>query len=232
MNAFPAFVLFSRRRRTPARAPLRSLAMLVAMVTVICLALPGRAKATVQTEMTPEEHALLPEFCHHKEWVWTKNMHPPRSEKWERYFGKDFEPVHHYCWALVSIARWHRVGRTPMERKWDLISADQDLKFVIDNSSPQTPLLAELWTKRLQVRVLQRNEAAAAESFAAAVKADPKYWRAYWWWAYWLFKNGKPAEALRIAEQGQKNAPGAPALEKLLQEIRGGSKAKAKAKAN
>jgi len=202
---------------------------LVAAAVVAGLLGGSRVLADTQNDMTKEEYALLPEMCHHKAWVWAQNMLPSGSEKWENYFGKsDFLPVHHYCWALVSLARSYRVGLTTQEREFYLRIADADIVYVINNSSSKTPLLAELWTRRLQVAVLQRNNSAAADAFRAAVQADAKYWRAYWWWAYWLNKNGKKGEAIKVIEEGQRNAPGARGLEKLLLEIRGSGKAKAK----
>ncbi|HMV04081.1 MAG TPA: hypothetical protein PKA30_00885 [Accumulibacter sp.] len=229
MRAFLTRILLRRWRvyRSPTASSLRR--VLVA-VSVAASVLGGtHVQADTQNDMTKEEYALLPEICHHKAWVWSQNMNPPGSEKWEAYFGKsDFLPVHHYCWGLVRLARSYRVDRSAKEREWDLREADGGFLYVIQNSSSKTPLLAELWTRRLQVAVLQRNNLAAADAYRAAVQADAKYWRAYWWWAYWLNKNGKTGEAIKVIEEGQRNAPGARGLDKLMLEIRGPGKAKAK----
>jgi len=228
MRAFLTSFLPRQSGTRAARAAWRVTRPVVYGATVVQLLVGACAHADTQNDMTKEEYALLPEFCHHKAWVWAQNMNPPRSEKWENYFGKDFLPVHHYCWGLVRLARSYRAGRTSQERVWDLREADGGFLYVIQNSSSKTPLLAELWTRRLQVAVLQRNELAAADAYRAAVQADPKYWRAYWWWGYWLNRNGRTADAVKAVEEGLRNAPGTAGLEKQLLEIRGAGKAKAK----
>jgi tetratricopeptide (TPR) repeat protein len=196
--------------------------VIVLLLAVTCLAVSEKARG--QLEMTDEEYALLPEYCRYKPWVSTRHLNPPRSEKWEAYFGKDWLPVHHYCWAIVRLARAYRAGATAAERKYYLEGADGGVEFVLQNSSSQTPIRAELYTKQVEVRTMQRNDRGAERAFRYAVEADPKYWKAYSVWGFYLFQSGRNQQALRVVEEGLKNVPGNPRLERLAAEIRAGGK--------
>ncbi len=177
-------------------------------------------------EMTSEEYALLPEYCHHKKWVSTKHPEPPLSRKWENFFGPDFLPVHHYCWALVWLARSYRSGQTSEERHFKLLKADGDIQFVLDNTSNKFPLTAELYTKQIAIRSMRNDLRNAEKAFQAAVAFDETYWPAYSSWGFWLSRKGRSQDAIKVVQEGLFHSPGNTKLESLLNEIRNSNKSR------
>lgn len=179
-------------------------------------------------DMTEEEFAVLPEYCHYKQWVSTHHVDPPRSEKWENYFGRGFVHIHHYCWALVWLGRAYRAGVSEQDRKHLLISAWGGANYVLENTGPDFPIRAELYTRQLEISSLQRDERMAEQVFRKAVEADPKYVPAYLLRAHWLFKRDKSEEALKVAEMGLEKVPDSAQLKALRDEIRAARKTREK----
>ncbi|MDP2809123.1 MAG: hypothetical protein Q8O34_03135 [Rhodocyclaceae bacterium] len=179
-------------------------------------------------DMTEEEYALLPEYCRYKAWVSNTHPNPPKSEKWENFFGRDFVHIHHYCWGLVWLGRANRSGVSEQDRKTLLIMAHGGANYVLENTGPNFPIRAELYTRQLEISLLQRNENAAEHAFRKAVEANPKFVRAYWLRAYWLFKRGKLPEAMKVAEQGLEQVPESKMLNELVAEMRAARKSQGK----
>lgn len=176
--------------------------------------------------MTEEEYALLPEYCHHKLWVSRTHPNPPKSEKWETFFGPEFVHIHHYCWALVWLSRANRRGEP--HRKSLLGSVYGDVGYVLKNTGPNFPIRAELYTRQLEVSSLLSDEKAAEQAFRDAVQANPKFVRAYWLRAFWLFKRGKLSEAMKVADQGLEQVPESKMLNELAAEMRAARKSQGK----
>lgn len=221
-RVFPRWQL-ARRLRQGVHSRRR---LAVCVIIMVHLFLAGPAYALM--EMTEEEYALLPEYCRHKGAVSTSHPVPPRSPKWEAYLGSDFEHIHHYCWALVWIARSYRVGTTERDRAHYLGVAEGDIKYSLRHTADKSPLRAELLTKQMEIKIQLRNERAAEQVFREVLRTDASYWRAYTIYGYYLHQIGKQQAALSVVELGKKNLPDSPHIQRLASEIRSGGKASRK----
>lgn len=182
--------------------------------------------ANALMEMTNEEYALLPDYCHHKKYVSTRHPTPPPSRQWEDFFGSDFLPVHHYCWALIWNARSYRSGQTDAERQFKLMKANDDIQFVLDNTSQTFPLRAELYTQQIEIRSRKRDPRGAERAYKDAIAADKNYWKAYWTWGYWLSRQNRSNDAIPVVQEGLSHSPENARLLSLLKELRKPGKTK------
>jgi len=176
-------------------------------------------------EMTKEEYQLLPTYCRNQGNVAGNYFKPDNEAGWRNQLGSNFQHIHHYCWGLVSLARAYKAGQTDAERKHRFGRAIADFDFSIERSTPDFVLLPEMYSKAGQAYLGLRDEKNAEIAFKKAWEANPEYWPAYLWWAQRLMKQGRQREALAVAEEGLKNAPGSKPLERLIAEMRGSGKA-------
>lgn len=179
--------------------------------------------------MSKEEYHLLPAYCRSQSNVEPKFYKRDGSEaKWSARLGRDFNHIHHYCWGMVSIARSYKAGLTIGARTFHMDRAIDDISFSLNGASPDFVLLPEMYTRLGEALLGIRDDKNAEAAFRRAIEANPAYWPPYVWWSQRLLKQGKTREALALAEEGNKNAPGSKALEKLIDDIRGAGKAERK----
>ena len=197
------------------------------MLALLCGLLEA---ATAQAfEMSKEEYQLLPAYCHSQGNVEPKFHNRDASEaKWSARLGQDFLHIHHYCWGMVSIARSYRAGLPAGKRAFYLGRAIDDISFSLNRASPDLVLLPEMYTRIGEAFLGIRDDKNAEAAFRKAMEANPAYWPPYVWWSQRLLTQGKTREALVLAEEGRKNAPGSKALDKLIEDIRGAGKAEKK----
>lgn len=185
------------------------------MVSALLSAKP----AVAGLDMTEAEYVLLPDFCKSQGNVsnqyFKKYYSAERTDRWQAIMGTNFHHFHHYCWAIVSINRAYKgMGGGALK------SAISDINYVLNRASPDFVLLPEVFTKLGEAYLLAKDDTSAEKAFRKAWSINPAYWRAYVWWADRLFRQGKLKEALAVAEEGQKNAPGTRALDVLVKDIR------------
>lgn len=173
-------------------------------------------------EMSDQEYAILPDYCRHKKWVSSRKPNPPASVKWESTFGDDFVHIHHYCWAMVRIARSYRASYSSMEKRSYINDAIRDINYVLDNSSDKFPIRAELNYRLIELFARAGNYVQAENAFKSAIESDSGYWRAYWGWGYWLSVAGRRKEALIVIGEGLRLAPETKPLIDLEKDVRKG----------
>lgn len=179
-------------------------------------------------EMSIDEYRLLPTYCRNQGNVAPRYFKPDGMESWRARLGKDFDHIHHYCWGLVSIARSYRAGLSAGQRQAEMGRAIDDIRFSIERATPDFVLLPEMYTKIGEAFLGIRDDKNAEAAFRKAWEVNPAYWPPYVWWSQRLLKQGKTREALAVAEEGNRNAPGSKALEKLIDDIRAAGKAEKK----
>jgi tetratricopeptide (TPR) repeat protein len=101
-------------------------------------------------------------------------------------------------------------------RGWTREAAISDMKYVIDNTTPDFVLLPEIYTKMGEVQLLLNRPSEAYEAFGRARSLKPNYWPPYFQWGEYLRKNGKKNEARAVVEEGLGYAPDAKPLQSLL----------------
>jgi tetratricopeptide (TPR) repeat protein len=185
----------------------------------------GAANAGYPQNWTPAELALAPPYCPDAQTFGYGDKYgghmSPNAPKWVALMGDGFWAVHHYCWAIINLARAQRPSTPQVERQGLRASAIQDMEYVIKNAGPDFILLPEIYTKIGEVHLLLNHEADARDAFAKARGIKPDYWPAYSEWALYLQRTGHKEEARGIVQEGLTHAPSSKTLRRLLAELGG-----------
>lgn len=201
------------------RSPLLAIAVLVGWCSV---------QAIAGENMSEAEYLLLPEYCRAQgnvsEKYYKKYYRADLTRKWQSALGENYNHYHHFCWGIVSISRAYKSPSKGGSREGTAKRAIDDIGYLVERATPDCVLLPDVYTRLGEAYLLARDDKRAEAAFRLAWGIKPDYWRPYVWWAQRLMQQGRTREALAIAEEGQKNAPGVAALDALVSELRGGAK--------
>ena len=201
----------------------RSRSRLLHFLVAPILAFFWATTAVADAPMTEAEYLLLPAYCKAQgnvsERFYKKYYIAERTRKWQSGLGLNYEHYHHYCWGLVSIMRAYKSTSQYGSRASLIKNGIADIGYALERATPDFILLPEIYTKLGEAYLLSRDDKNAEASFRKAWEIKPDYWRPYVWWAQRLMQLGKFREALLVAEEGQRNAPGTKSLESLVNDI-------------
>jgi tetratricopeptide (TPR) repeat protein len=208
-------------------ASIRLVAVVAAVAASAWLALhaPAAHADAKPDGITEAEVALLPPYCRDANTIAgygdASYNTSPNAPKWVALMGKGFWAIHHYCWALINLARIQRPSVPYNERQWKRESAIADLDYVIQHSDPDMILLPEIYTKKGEIYLVLKRYSQADEAYAKARELKPDYWPAYYQWAEYLRTAGQKEKARQMVEQGLAHAPNNKALTMLLRTLGG-----------
>lgn len=185
-------------------------------IWLICICLAGNASAV---SMSKSEYDLLPVYCKNQGNVSERYYKPDNETKWRRTLEKNYGHIHHYCWAMVHIARSYKAGLPESQRRYNLTSAIADIQYSLERSTEDFALIPEMYTRLGEAYLGLRDDKNAEVVFEKAWTVNPAYSPAYVWWAQHLLSQGKKREALAVAEEGMKNSPDSKSLDKLIKDI-------------
>lgn len=147
----------------------------------------------------------------------------PRAGHWVALMGPTFWHMHHYCWALVNLARAERSSTSATAREYLRHSAVGDIQYVVNNAKPDFILLPEVYTRLGSTYLLLRDERRAEQAFKAAMAAKPDYWPPYARWAEYQKFKGRPRDEIRATvREGLRYSPNSKTLLSLWTELGGG----------
>lgn len=182
--------------------------------------LTSGANASLLEAPQAHEVALLPEYCKHAQLFLEKFGNRKEEVFWSDQMGRrNFQAIHHYCWAMVAIQRANRAGVSANVRLHNLNSAVSDIDYVLQAATTDFVLLPELWTRRGEVLLRIKRHRNAEESFEKAIKIRPDYWPAYVGFAQTYLDQGKKVQAREIVNLGLKHVSDRRALERMLREM-------------
>ena len=190
----------------------------------MAVAISTAAQAGKPDNVTEAEMALLPPYCPDTQtfkYGDALSNPSPNAPKWVGLMGKGFWTMHHYCWALLNLARAQKPSMPENIRDATRHYAIEDMKFVLQNTEPDFILLPEIYTKIGDVELALRRPAEANVAFAKARSLKPSYWPAYLNWAEYLRRTGEKAKAREMVEEGLSYSPDAKALRRLLTDLGG-----------
>ncbi len=179
----------------------------------------AKAQGIAGAGTTKEEMALLPKYCPHAGLYHPIYGTPEGHAYWMQRLGDDFRHIHHYCWALVALQRAGRAQVSARQRQHWLASAENDITYVLRNSSQKLVLIPELLLRRGQVRVRLNKYNEASEDFQRAIKVRPDYWPPYVELAEILKTRKDMAGARRVLEEGLKHSPDSRGLQRALEHL-------------
>lgn len=201
-----------------ASAP-RRVASAVAIGALVSTLATG-AYAGKPTNITDAEMALLPRYCADTQTfgyggAGSPNM-SPNAPRWVGLMGNGFWAMHHYCWALINLARAQKPSMPANVRQATREYAIDDMKFVIENTTADFIMLPEIYTKVGEVQLLLKLAPEARDAFAKARSLKPDYWPPYFHWAEYLRQVGQKPQAREVVEEGLSYSPNAKQLQNLL----------------
>lgn len=169
---------------------------------------------------TQEEFRRLPRACLAQGSINKALVEPVVSEterdQWARTMGESYKHYHHYCWGLLDMRRGAaNVGNNQHYYS----SAVDNFQYVIRNSTPDFPLLPEVYLRKgLALRFLARDAESAAE-FLSALRIKPDYTPAYAALIELYQDLGDLESARATLETGLRNAPRSKILEQKRAEL-------------
>lgn len=185
----------------------------------LLLAVSFGAFAGKPANVTDSEMALLPQYCPDTQLFKygdaTYNT-SPNAPKWVGLMGNGFWSMHHYCWALINLARAQKPSIPANVRQETREYAIEDMNYVIQNTPPDFVILPEIYTKIGEVLLSLKRPQEAGGAFAKARSLRVNYWPPYFQWAEYLRSVGKKAEARQLVEEGLSYSPTAKTLRNLL----------------
>ncbi|MEW5943855.1 MAG: tetratricopeptide repeat protein [Pseudomonadota bacterium] len=152
-----------------------------------------------------------------------KMISPPGSPDvgyWSNALGPDWLHVHHYCIGLAFL-NLHYGVKDKFERGWYLGEAVGSFDYVIRAASPGYVLLPENHFKKGQALLFLRKEAEAAAEFRQAIQLRPDYADPYAALADFMVSKGNKQEAMKLVEEGLRQAPKSRGLARRYQELGG-----------
>lgn len=193
---------------------------LVVLVALMCAC---SSHAQRPQNITGAEMAMLPDYCVDTQGFGYGDAYSPspRASYWVARMGPTFWHQHHYCWALIKKHRALEPGLSLQVRNGRLGDAIGDLEYVVRNSTPDFPLLPEVFYRIGEIQLLIGNQLAAKEALDEAVRRKPDYWPAYLIWADALAKAKLTREAVAHLELGLRQNPNSPQLRKAYRALGG-----------
>lgn len=169
-----------------------------------------------------EEYRTLPGFCFAHNLI-DKNLSEsilsePERAQWYTSMGKDFMHIHHYCWAVMHVARGNRAPKAA-SRMAHYRAAVSDFDYVIRNVDSTFALKPEFHLKKGMTLRLMGDDAGASSEFASAIKLKSDYTPAYSALIDLHLDLGNREEAMKWLDTGLSQAPGSLILTKKKAEL-------------
>lgn len=193
---------------------------------LVLLAVGVSFKATAATPQNPTafEISRLPSYCLDTEWFAGPKNSPrqsPKAAQWEQLMGYGFWSLHHYCWGLLSLERFHASPGTGEARKFLIHQIISEYFYVLKNSPPDFLLRPEILWRLGEAELLRENFGEAYDAFLQARRMKPDYWPAYSSWAEVLIKAKKSADARKLIEEGLAHSPQSKVLQEMFRKLGG-----------
>lgn len=162
-------------RRPPAARARRRRAAAAALLALIVAA---RAGAAPLTDFTQAELGSLPRICLAQRFI-NQDLAAPAVPEAERtqlaeQLGHSYIHFHHYCWALLYLAR----AEQPQGDKFNYHRAVDNLDYVIRHADPSFALLPQVYVLKGDV-FARRGKGDPVAEYRTAIRIDPTYAPAY-----------------------------------------------------
>lgn len=189
-----------------------------APVLLAWLALAGCCGSAFALEpFAPSEAELrqLPAYC-----VAKLTGRGPEYERWKAALGPGFVDLHHHCFGLNFLARYHR-SRDARERSYNLQLALNNFDYMVTHEKPGFSLMWEVYLKRGYTYFLMKRPGQAIADLAKAAALNPHASQVYLTWADVLEATNAREQALGIVIEGLRQVPESTALKRRYEELGG-----------
>lgn len=121
------------------------------------------AQGLMPDEMTEAERRALPRWCEFTQTFDRAPRNPGHYNDHVARYGEGWTHVHHYCWALASLIRYHSFDTTPQMRHTLASSAIGDLDYVLRNAPEDFILRFDILVRKARVLTMLGSPADALQ---------------------------------------------------------------------
>ena len=198
--------------------------VLIILHGLILALLSSLSLAGMPQDVTEQEYSMLPPYCPLRMTMGTRSgaVEAKESEYWAGILGsyQNLAPIHHYCWALVNLARGDKPSCKNACRTNNMEYSIGDIDYVIKHARPDFKLLPEIFTKRASVLARLKKYPEAAADYRKAAQAKPDYWPAYSGLAELYRETKQINEARAVVEEGLTHIPDSKTLNAMLADLK------------
>lgn len=209
------------RPLAPGCPPLSALLALICLISNTLLYSPP-ASAIGSFDPTVAELALLPPFCGPRAERWGNDASRPEVAYWMGIFGKDYQHMHHYCDALLSINR-ARATFDERESGAAYTRALNNLHYTVKAASPEFSLWPDVLYQKARIERSRGNVAAALLSLREAIDRNADYAPPYAELADIHTSIGERDDARKVLEAGLARQPESRLLQRRLRCLEDGT---------
>jgi hypothetical protein len=145
----------------------------IAAVLAGCLA--GAAFGVSENEMTEEEKKALPAWCAVSMAFDRQPRAPGHFDDMVQRYGEGWKHVHHYCWALASVMRYHSADPDLRNKSHWAKSAIGDIDYVLRNAQPDFLLNREMMLRKVRLQISERWLTDAEKTARELVQRWPEF---------------------------------------------------------
>jgi tetratricopeptide (TPR) repeat protein len=169
----------------------------------------GMTKCEYFNSVTDDEIKLLPHYLEVKVRSFCNDKPEDVVRDYKKYSDKlgfpVYSPLHHYGLGLIYMNRVKTMGNYP-KRSFDIGSAIGEFGFVIKHSPPYSFILYEVYYKRGEAYLYNKQLSAAMRDFYKSAELKPDFLDAYVMLSECYTKNGDPKKAEEVLKLGQSRA--------------------------
>lgn len=167
--------------------------------------------------MSDADLQRLPPYCHARlKTPWGS----PEAKVWAEQIGSNYLDFYHYCGGL-NLMNHYWSARTPKERTAILQQALAEFEYMVSHERPDFAMRAELYANRGEILKLMGKPGEAIRSLEIALRANPKYVRAYSLLADVYEGSKARAKALAVVTEGLRHNPDSKPLRRRYLELGG-----------
>lgn len=174
------------------------------LLPLALMALSPGALALNTNQMTPQERAVLPEFCEFTQTFVQSDSAGRRYQAYVRRFGKPWTSVHHYCWAIAAMLRYNSPNIQAQERQSLAQSAIGDIDYVLERSDPSFVLWYQIVSRKGRILILQKKFSEAEELAKSLIATFPKRADSYGLLAEVYYSSNRNNQARSVIERAKK----------------------------
>jgi tetratricopeptide (TPR) repeat protein len=135
-------------------------------------------------------------------------------------FGKGWDHLHHYCYALNWINRYNKTF-DQAARKFYLQNAIGDMDYVFKNTAPDFFLRPEIHVQKGKLFAAAKRNIEAAGEFEQALQDNPNYVEAYVALSDYYKNNGQQSKSIAVVQQALQRVPNNKSLQKRYNQLTG-----------
>lgn len=198
----------------------RSALARTAAAAVATLAMLSVASAAPPKNVQPEERALLPNWCNAVQgWL----DRPGAQEEYKRLvagYGKGWTHMHHYCWALVDLARLDRQAVRGSGQRGNLSAAIGNIDYVLRNTDAGFPPRVDILTRKARALARYGSAQRAADTANQLIAEWPQHADGYVILADLQLKSGQRDQAKQTLAKGSETVTDKERFERLKGTLR------------